>query len=53
MVVAFVGFVGAHVQQVLGADRAFLVGRAGGGPGHLSPFPFFLAGGPSVESAHN
>ncbi|MNZ61042.1 putative chromate transport protein [compost metagenome] len=57
MVVAFVGFVGAYVQQVFGADQAFLAGALAATLvtwfTFLPSFLFILAGGPLVESTHN
>jgi chromate transporter len=57
MVVAFVGFVGAYVQQVFGADQAFLAGAVAASLvtwfTFLPSFLFILAGGPLVESTHN
>ncbi|MCY1347588.1 putative chromate transport protein [compost metagenome] len=57
MVVAFVGFVGAYVQPVLGADQAFLGGALAAALvtwfTFLPSFLFILAGGPLVESTHN
>lgn len=57
MVVAFVGFVGAYVQQVFGADQAFLAGAVAACLvtwfTFLPSFLFILIGGPLVESTHN
>ncbi len=57
MVVAFVGFLGAYVQQVFGADQAFLAGAVAASLvtwfTFLPSFLFILAGGPLVESTHN
>ncbi|MCM2318987.1 MAG: chromate efflux transporter [Pseudomonas sp.] len=57
MVVAFVGFVGAYVQQVFGADQAFLAGALAATLvtwfTFLPSFLFILVGGPLVESTHN
>lgn len=57
MVVAFVGFVGAYVQPVLGADQAFIGGALAAALvtwfTFLPSFLFILAGGPLVESTHN
>lgn len=57
MVVAFVGFVGAYVHQVFGADQAFLAGAVAASLAtwftFLPSFLFILAGGPLVESTHN
>lgn len=57
MVVAFVAFVGAYVQQSFGADQAFLAGALAASLvtwfTFLPSFLFILAGGPLVESTHN
>ncbi|MGX0889713.1 chromate transporter [Pseudomonas sp. ADAK2 TE3594] len=57
MVVAFVGFVGAYVQQVFGPDHVFLAGALAATLvtwfTFLPSFLFILAGGPLVESTHN
>ncbi|WP_236208052.1 chromate efflux transporter [Pseudomonas tohonis] len=57
MVVAFVGFVGGYVQQVFGAEHAFLAGAVAASLvtwfTFLPSFLFILAGGPLVESTHN
>jgi chromate transporter len=57
MVVAFVGFVGAYVSQVFGADHVFLAGAVAATLvtwfTFLPSFLFILAGGPLVESTHN
>ena len=57
MVVAFVGFVGAYVSQVFGADEVFLAGTVAASLvtwfTFLPSFLFILAGGPLVESTHN
>jgi len=57
MVVAFVGFVGAYVQPVFGADSAFASGALAACLvtwfTFLPSFLFILAGGPLVESTHN
>ncbi|MGV8841971.1 MAG: chromate efflux transporter [Pseudomonas sp.] len=57
MVVAFVGFIGAYVQQVFGAEQAFLAGAVAASLvswfTFLPSFLFILAGGPLVESTHN
>jgi chromate transporter len=57
MVVAFVGFVGAYVQPMFGADQAFLAGALAATLvtwfTFLPSFLFILAGGPLVESTHN
>ncbi len=56
MVVAFVGFVGAYVQQVFGPDQVFLAGAVAASLvtwfTFLPSFIFILAGGPLVESTH-
>jgi len=57
MVVAFVGFVGAYVQQIFGAEHLFLAGAAAACLvtwfTFLPSFIFILAGGPLIESTHN
>jgi chromate transporter len=57
MVVAFVAFVGANLQQVFGAEHTFLAGSVAAGLvtwfTFLPSFLFILAGGPLVESTHN
>ncbi|MCY1175890.1 Chromate transport protein [compost metagenome] len=57
MVVAFVGFIGAYVQQVFGPDQAFVAGAVAATLvtwfTFLPSFLFILAGGPLVESTHN
>ncbi len=57
MVVAFVGFVGAYAQALLGPDRLFLAGAFAATLvtwfTFLPSFVFILAGGPFVESTHN
>ncbi|WP_282338801.1 chromate efflux transporter [Pseudomonas sp. PS02288] len=57
MVVAFVAFVGAYVQQVFGPDQAFLAGALAATLvtwfTFLPSFLFILVGGPLVESTHN
>jgi chromate transporter len=57
MVVAFVGFVGAYVQQVFGPEQALLAGAVAASLvtwfTFLPSFLFILAGGPLVESTHN
>ncbi|WP_339515337.1 chromate efflux transporter [Pseudomonas sp. RL_15y_Pfl2_60] len=57
MVVAFVGFIGAYVQQVFGPDQMFLAGAVAAVLvswfTFLPSFLFILAGGPLVESTHN
>lgn len=57
MVVAFVGFVGAYVQQLFGADQLFLAGAVAASLvcwfTFLPSFLFILAGGPLVESTQN
>jgi chromate transporter len=56
MVVAFVGFVGGWVKQVLGPDALFAGGALAAvvvtGFTFLPSFVFILAGGPLVESTH-
>jgi chromate transporter len=56
MVVAFVGFVGAWTQELLGPDQLFVAGFAGASVAtfftFLPSFVFILAGGPLVESTH-
>ena len=56
MVVAFVGFVGAWLQPVFGADSAFVSGAAAAVVvtffTFLPSFVFILAGGPLVEATH-
>lgn len=56
MVVAFVGFVGAWTQQVLGPDALFLGGALAAALvtwfSFLPSFLFILAGGPLVEATH-
>ncbi|HLD67281.1 MAG TPA: chromate efflux transporter [Pseudomonas sp.] len=57
MVVAFVAFVGAYVQQVFGPEQVFLAGAVAASLvtwfTFLPSFLFILAGGPLVESTHN
>ena len=57
MVVAFVAFVGAYVQQVFGPEQVFLAGAVAATLvtwfTFLPSFLFILAGGPLVESTHN
>ena len=57
MVVAFVGFIGAYVKEVLGPQSLFLAGAAAASLvtwfTFLPSFMFILAGGPLVESTHN
>jgi chromate transporter len=57
MVVAFVAFVGAYVQQVFGPEQVFLAGALAAALvtwfTFLPSFLFILAGGPLVESTHN
>ena len=57
MVVAFVGFVGAYVQPLFGADSAFASGALAACLvtwfTFLPSFLFILVGGPLVESTHN
>jgi chromate transporter len=56
MVVAFVGFVGAWLRQVLGPDALFLGGALAATVvtffTFLPSFIFILAGGPLVEATH-
>ncbi|MGJ7511549.1 chromate efflux transporter [Variovorax sp. GT1P44] len=56
MVVAFVGFVGGWLQQVLGPDARFLGGALAATVvtffTFLPSFVFILAGGPLVEATH-
>ncbi|HET6789824.1 MAG TPA: chromate efflux transporter [Aquabacterium sp.] len=56
MVVAFVGFVGGWLQQVMGADAPLLGGAVAASVvtffTFLPSFVFILAGGPVVESTH-
>jgi chromate transporter len=56
MVVAFVGFVGGWVKQILGPDALFLSGALAATVvtffTFLPSFIFILAGGPLVESTH-
>ena len=56
MVVAFVGFVGAWLQQVWGPDAQFAGAAAGAAVvtfvTFLPSFIFILAGGPLVEATH-
>jgi chromate transporter len=56
MVVAFVGFVGAWQQQVLGPDQLLLAGMLGATVAtfftFLPSFLFILLGGPLVEATH-
>ena len=56
MVVAFVGFVGAWLQPVFGADSALLSGAVAACVvtffTFLPSFVFILAGGPLVEATH-
>jgi len=57
MVVAFVGYVGAHTQALLGPDHRFAAGVVGAGLvtwfTFLPSFVFILAGGPLVESTRH
>ncbi|MBT9608641.1 MAG: chromate efflux transporter [Aquabacterium commune] len=57
MVVAFVGYVGAHTQALLGPDAPFLAGALGAALvtwfTFLPSFLFILAGGPLVESSRH
>jgi chromate transporter len=56
MVVAFVGFVGGSLKQVLGPDALFLGGAVAATVvtffTFLPSFVFILAGGPMVEATH-
>ncbi|MDO9622416.1 MAG: chromate efflux transporter [Pseudomonas sp.] len=56
MVVAFVAFVGAYVQQVFGPEQVFVAGALAATLvtwfTFLPSFLFILAGGPLVESTH-
>ena len=56
MVVAFVAFVGAYVQQVFGPEQVFFAGAVAATLvtwfTFLPSFLFILAGGPLVESTH-
>jgi chromate transporter len=56
MVVAFVGFVGGWLKQILGPDSLFLAGALAASVvtffTFLPSFVFILAGGPLVESTH-
>ncbi len=56
MVVAFVGFVGAYLNPMFGADQTFLAGAVAAALvtwfTFLPSFLFILAGGPLVESTH-
>jgi chromate transporter len=56
MVVAFVGFVGGWLKQVLGPDALFLAGAVAATVvtffTFLPSFVFILAGGPLVEATH-
>jgi chromate transporter len=56
MVVAFVGFVGGWLQQILGPDAVFLGGALAATVvtffTFLPSFVFILAGGPVVEATH-
>ncbi len=57
MVVAFVGFIGGYVKEVLGPQNLFLAGAVAASVvtwfTFLPSFMFILAGGPLVESTHN
>lgn len=57
MVVAFVGFLGAFNQALLGSDHLFLAGAIGATLvtwfTFLFSFVFILAGAPIIESTHN
>lgn len=56
MVVAFVGFVGGWLKQVLGPDALFLAGALAASVvtffTFLPSFVFILAGGPAIEATH-
>ncbi|MET3461602.1 chromate efflux transporter [Variovorax atrisoli] len=56
MVVAFVGFVGGWLKQVLGPDSLFLAGALAATVvtffTFLPSFIFVLAGGPAIEATH-
>lgn len=56
MVVAFVGFVGGWLNQVLGPDSLFLAGALAATVAtfftFLPSFIFILAGGPAIETTH-
>jgi len=56
MVVAFVGFVGGWLKQVLGPDSLFLAGALAASVvtffTFLPSFIFILAGGPAIEATH-
>ncbi|MCC6533352.1 MAG: chromate efflux transporter [Burkholderiales bacterium] len=56
MVVAFVGFVGGWVQEILGPDKLFLAGTLAAAVvtwfTFLPSFVFILLGGPLVETTH-
>jgi chromate transporter len=57
MVVAFVAFIGAYVDQVLGADRTFIAGAVAAVIvtwfTFLPSFLFIFAGAPLIETTHN
>ena len=57
MEVAFVGFIGGYVKEVLGPQSLFLAGAVAASLvawfTFLPSFLFILAGGPLVESTHN
>ncbi|MFZ6813432.1 chromate efflux transporter [Undibacterium sp. Rencai35W] len=57
MIVAYVGFIGAYLQQLVGPEFPFLAGALGAGLvtwfTFLPSFIFILAGGPLIESTHN
>ena len=57
MVVAFVGFIGGYVKEVLGPQSLFLAGAVAASLvawfTFLPSFLFILAGGPLVDSTHN
>jgi len=57
MVVAFVGFIAAYLQQLLGAEHLFLAGALGAiivtWFTFLPSFIFIFAGAPFIETTHN
>lgn len=57
MVVAFVGFVAAYLQQLMGPDQLFLAGALGACIvtwfTFLPSFIFIFAGAPFIETTHN
>jgi chromate transporter len=57
MMVAFVGFMGGHINQVLGPDQLFLAAASAACIvtwfTFLPSFLFIFAGGPLIESTHN